>query len=447
MKQPLRRLKNTALLFCASLYLIPVIAAARVQESKPDTKATAAVSPSENVPLTVLPFTLEYSHIVLSVPILQTGKGEAFRVPKDTRPFRMVLDTGADFTLIAQEAIAARKLALPPAEDGDDTARLNGTGNSGSVTARFVPGMVFSTGGVTFEGAPLVAPLVAPLGLVYQAGVDGILGAEVFKSRTVEVDYAKRVVRMFDPKTFVPPASDSGFVKLPIRFVGKTGRPVVAVDVTPFGFRAATAQLTLDTGAAGTVTFSTPFVKRSGWEAFAPKTVPGTGFGIGGRSDERRGRLKEIRLGGVVLSAPYADFSFNTRGAMTETDSDGLLGGDILQRFTAIFDYERSALYLKPNGEIAAPFPYRYFGLTIGLTRSAGGGWPILRVDDNSPAARAGLKTGDVVYALDGEPLATLSRDAFGQRLSGGKTGERIFSAGDGKGEKKRDVRITPITL
>ena len=88
-------------------------------------------------------------------------------------------------------------------------------------------------------------------------------------------------------------------------------------------------------------------------------------MGMGGVSNSRVGRLKEIVFGGVTIAAPIANFSFDTKGAMTNTNSDGLIGGGILSRFTVIFDYSRAALYVRPNATVRAPFVYQKFGFEI----------------------------------------------------------------------------------
>ena len=46
-------------------------------------------------------------------------------------------------------------------------------------------------------------------------------------------------------------------------------------------------------------------------------------------------------------------------------DRDGSIGGDILKRFTIIYDYPNNKISLKKNGQFKAPFHYNMSGLTL----------------------------------------------------------------------------------
>src|SRR5205085_2892444 len=67
-----------------------------------------------------------------------------------------------------------------------------------------------------------------------------------------------------------------------------------------------------------------------------------------------------------------------------------------------------------------------------------GGGVKVGKVEDNSPALRAGLKTGDVVTALDKKPLK--DRAALGETLEGRKPGEKVTLVVKRADEKKEFV-------
>ena len=437
---------RTALGFAGFVAALSVCASpqARAQPTPPAVPIAAPSAQTSSAPVAQLPFFLESNHIVVTLPVVQAGIGSR-AVSKNTPPFRLILDTGADFSLIAQEAFAARKLAIAPQALEKTNVTINGTGDGAALSARFVRGVEFDAGGLTLRPQTIVAPL----GLVYQFGVDGILGAEIFRAYVVEVDYEKRIVRFFDPKTYAPPGKNSGFTRLPISFVGKNKRPVVPVEITPYGFAKTTARLTLDTGSTGTFSFAAPFVQKHGWEKFAPQTTAGGGIGIGGKSNERRGRLKSADFGGITLAAPYADFSFNTRGAMASGDSDGLLGGQILRRFTIIMDYKNAALYLKPNAEASDAFPFRNYGWILGNTINASGGVPILFVAPEGVAGSANIKVGEFLFGIDGKTtrsLAESGRDALRDLLSTG-TKERTLVIGNTDGSVRREVRVLPVTL
>lgn len=69
-----------------------------------------------------------------------------------------------------------------------------------------------------------------------------------------------------------------------------------------------------------------------------------------------------------------------------------------------------------------------------------------MQVDDNSAMSRAGMKAGEAIFPVDKQSVSKLTEKRFYERLDT-RTGERVFPVGDAKGEKRRDVRVLPITL
>jgi hypothetical protein len=74
---------------------------------------------------------------------------------------------------------------------------------------------------------------------------------------------------------------------------------------------------------------------------------------VGGELSARLGRVPAIRLGGFVVSRPLTQFSQNTSGILATTDLAGIIGAQMLLRFTIIFDYPRGEMILEPNEHFA----------------------------------------------------------------------------------------------
>jgi hypothetical protein len=70
---------------------------------------------------------------------------------------------------------------------------------------------------------------------------------------------------------------------------------------------------------------------------------------VGGQLSARLGRLPAIRLGGFVVPNPLTQFSQNTSGIWATPDLAGIIGAQMLRRFTVIFDYRRREMILEPN--------------------------------------------------------------------------------------------------
>jgi carboxyl-terminal processing protease len=75
---------------------------------------------------------------------------------------------------------------------------------------------------------------------------------------------------------------------------------------------------------------------------------------------------------------------------------------------------DRFSHYLSPSEfrEFAAPPHFTGIGVAVATQLSANHGLLIVRVFNSSPAARAGLKVGDVIVAVNGHPLERLSAEA-----------------------------------
>ena len=80
-----------------------------------------------------------------------------------------------------------------------------------------------------------------------------------------------------------------------------------------------------------------------------------------------------------------------TAGTLADPGYGGIVGSDVLRRFTATFDYPRSRLSLHPNAAFSEPFEFDLAGLFMFVDE----GIRVFSVVDGSPAAQAGIRPGD----------------------------------------------------
>src|SRR6202012_1171767 len=123
-----------------------------------------------------------------------------------------------------------------------------------------------------------------------------------------------------------------------------------------------------DTGAGLCLLFSSSFTTDSA--IFSPKRkkpVRTQGAGLGGKTYMQLTTLKNFTLGPFRFKQ-IPTYIFEDSYDMTSYPQlAGLIGNDLLRRFNLILNYDRSEIYLTPNGAFNQPFDYSYSGVTIAM--------------------------------------------------------------------------------
>ena len=87
----------------------------------------------------------------------------------------------------------------------------------------------------------------------------------------------------------------------------------------------------------------------------------------------------------------------------------GIIGADILYRFTVVFDYEKKIIALKKNSNFNHPFEYDMSGIHPIANGPALNIFKIHRIVKDSPAEAAGLKPGDIITAIDNQDTTAMT--------------------------------------
>jgi len=286
-------------------------------------------------PVAVIPFELYHNRVYLPVSV------------NGSRPYAMILDTGAADTFVSEKVADEVKLARK------GNAKVNGNGEG---VERFPLGKNVT---VSVGGADLLEKTI----VIYNYGdfekhegrkVDGTLGVNFFHKYVVEIDYAGRQLRIYDPGSFVYTGAGS---VIPLRILN--GGTLALFDgkiVALAGQPAIGTRLAVDSGTYSALRLFRPFVEKHALIGEGRGQFESIGFGAGGEFRQVTGRADSVEIGVVKLSSPVADFSTDTKGVTATASYDGTIGGDILRRFTVILDYSRQQMILEPNANFVEPF-------------------------------------------------------------------------------------------
>lgn len=322
-------------------------------------------------PTTVIPF--ERHRHMLVIEAQANGVAREF-----------VFDTGSP-SMIAREL--ADELGLRPV--GSNTGR---DANGAQVTMDFALLDRLEIGGVVFRQVPVLIFDFADIELGPCVFDGGVIGSEILPGSAWRIDAQAGEMTIGAPGA-MPPA-DGAAVVAPLHPAGYPHPPISDYRIGAFSDR-----LLFDTGSGEAVVL---YDKVAADPAVRGAIVPGShvrGHGSHG-----------VSAGGMGAPAPLErftldDFALGGRAigpvrATTRVVPPSLIGTGLLDSYIVTLDYPGQKLVLEPRTDPAPARDEAGYSLAI-----AGGVVQITQVFEGSPAARAGLHTGDRIVAIDGARL------------------------------------------
>lgn len=300
--------------------------------------------------------------------------GSTILVPVEvagSKPGWFILDTGANSCVF--HTPFAEALGLKPVG-----ARPGSGAGAGPVQFDTYPkDIAFSIAGVKFACPHTLGIDLGNQPEIIGQAVDGIVGTDLFAEYIVETDYELQIVRLYDRSRFSYAGSGR---RIPFTFDRR--RPIITARLTAGG-KSADRPLLVDSGSQSAI--DDEWIRESD----ALRGAQG-GVGLGKAYRTVFGRLSAAEIG-----------PFRFTDVPGVSDGVSLVGGEVLQRFTIIYDWPRQELILEPH-------PY----ITGSLAQSNASGLSLrqgekgeIRIEDvgvNTPAARAGLQKADIIAAVDG---------------------------------------------
>ncbi len=219
---------------------------------------------------------------------------------------------------------------------------------------------------------------------------EGLIGYEVFKRFVVGINYQDNLLTLTDPEHFHYAGKGS---VIPFTFHDRTPQIEAELD----GIKGA---FTIDTGSRATVSIHGPFAKNHQLNQkydYSPEMT--FGWGVGGPVKSTLARVGAFRIGDLVVKEPLFDFFKGHKGAFSNADIAGNIGGGLLRRFNVTFNYKKQHIIFEPNHHFSEREEFDMSGMWL---LDDGEYFTVNDLLAGGAAELAGLKVGDKIHAVNG---------------------------------------------
>lgn len=331
-------------------------------------------------------------------------------------PYNFLIDTGGSVSLVSPTL--AKRYGVP--------VRDSLTGKNQGVTVRSASGETavldsislkrLELGEVVFESVPALVYDCSELSVHLGIRIDGILGFPMFREVLLTLDYPhSRVVmaRLNSASALLPGST------LPISSESKA--PIISLKTGNQSFIAL-----LDTGSDCTLRLNPLGLGLPYAQSPRPGAIVTT---LTGDRRQTLARLDtDLHLGDYVLSKPDVEL----------TDELSAVGGAVLSQFSVTFDQEHNTVtFYRPDHTPLGFPPRRSSGISVS---KAGAYWRIVGVIPDSPAAKAGVETGDLITRINDEPVEFWNTERYNTLIASSDTVSFAFLVGKREYEMKLSV-------
>lgn len=319
----------------------------------------------------------------------------------DSKTLWFNLDTGLQTTIFDSKQAELLGLKL------ENKSNVNVPG--GTVELAFANGVSFSLPGVELSNQRVRTLPLAVFTPVLGRPIHGTIGHDLFSRFVVEIDYAARVINFYEPEDYQ--YSGSGEI-VPVTI--EKDEPFLQAKIIQRGRAPIEAKLKIDTGSVNELGLNGSFVQAVKLVNSTQKVVPQPGVGLGGITENYVTRIGDLQIGRLLIKSPVAGYSKD----LERSGDAGTIGGEFFRRFKVIFDYSRRRIILEKNKHFNEPYKYDASGLFLAAEGTNFEMLKVLRATENTPASEAGLRDGDVIATIDGNPTRKFSLEQIRQMFT-----------------------------
>lgn len=341
-----------------------------------------------------------------------------------------LLDTGVSKPIIFNFLNVSDTLKIKDTEK----ISLRGLGEGESVEALKSKNNVFKIGDAIKLNQDLYAVYDTHLNFTPRLGfpIHGIIGFDLFKDFTVEINYSNKFIRLTEPAKFRYKNANKMEI-LSLEFYNN--KPYINVEVT-IDDKQIPVKLLIDSGSSDALWLFED--SALGIKSSNKYFMDFLGHGLSGSVYGKRSKIDAFSIRGFELKNANVAFPDSTSisSARQFKGRNGSLSGNILKRFNIIVDYRNAIITFKKNAFFGEKFSYNKSGielahdgvrlvkeiknnrLNVASPSSAPGNstkvvvnteykislkpaYSIVELREGSPADKAGLLKGDIVLSIN----------------------------------------------
>lgn len=266
--------------------------------------------------------------------------------------------------------------------------------------------------------------------------VNGIIGYHFFKNHSIDINYNRRRIVIYNDVTAITKKLSKKYQKIPISIEEKKPylKTIVQMENAPETFE---AKLLIDIGNSDALWLFNEKDKRI--KVSEKNFNDYLGLGFSGTVYGKRGRIKKLQIDKYIFENPIVAMpdSIATKDITMVENRVGSIGSEIMKRFSIVYDYSNTSIYLKKNDNFKLQFNYNMSGLdiqhqglewvkqsyeqnastsTVYIDSNSDGKWTknlkykfelkpsysVFSVRKDSPADLAGIKKGDEITTING---------------------------------------------
>ena len=329
-------------------------------------------------------------------------------------PLNFVLDTGSPYTIITN-LDAIRHFQLKKGE----SISVSGLGRDIQTIE------AYSSKGNTIELGKAVSNHT-DIVLIFEEGFDlsgrfgipiyGIIGYDILKDFTVEINYSKKKISFYKPEFFHSKKNLRKYTALSIEIKGK--KPYLKLHSQISG-KEAELNLLVDTGSTDALWL----FEKENIQIPENHIEDYLGYGLNGEIHGKKTRISHLTIGNYELENLTASFPDSISVSnLIRKNRNGTVGAEVLRRFNTVYDYHEKKLWIKKNRYFKDDFHYNLAGLELYQPYADLPYLEVAYVRKDSPADLAGLKKGDAIRLVNDKKISVFNVNPFQDRFAAQKT-------------------------